>query len=132
MRMGRQPRSCDPAARDPVVVENNVQAFEVQAIISRSDFKQSEEEIGVLGLALGVEDGSSVGVEGSGEITLSILPWGRDGDLLATPGPHRTKLWIEMDIRFVDIETGGVRTRGWCEGAMNGGGTHGISRVADV
>ena len=73
-----------------------------------------------------------MGVKGSGEITLSILPRGRDGDLLAKPGPHRTKLRIEMDIRFVDVENGGVRTRGMCEGAMNGGRTHGISPVADV
>ena len=61
-----------------------------------------------------------MGARGSGEMTLSILSRGRDSDLLAASGPHRTELGIEMDISFVDIENGGVRARGLCKGAANG------------
>lgn len=129
--MVSDPGACKATVMDAEVIEDDVQTPHLGRIGGFDGFEQSQKQVGVLGLALGVDDRATVGIKGACEIAFAVLAGRRDSDLLAAPAPQSANARIEVDIGLVDVEHRRVVARSALQSPV-GGHPCGLSWVADA
>src|SRR6188474_1483069 len=87
-RMMGGPCAGDAAGVDGVVIQHHVNRADTAWVVALNRFQETQVEIGVLGLAFGIENGTSIRIECAGQVALTILAWGWNGNLLATSRPE--------------------------------------------
>ncbi len=86
-----------------VVVENEMQCWTSSIALSQG-MKQVDEKRGVFAGTMDVGDGTGARIRRAGQIVFHILPRGEDKRLLSALDIGEPNAWIEVDVRFVDIE----------------------------